>query len=221
MRILITEDNGELAEFVQEALKRDGYLSDIARSASELRLAISQTKYNAIILDLGLPDTDGLLLLQSLRKQDIKVPVLILTARGNVQDRIKGLDFGADDYLTKPFSVDELIARIRAILRRPSTLTSKTIECGNVTVDLIAKTVRVNDFNVILGKTEFAVLECLIRNVGLTVSKSAIEQNMYQHAEEFTDNALQVAIHRVRKKLNAQGATISISSIRGIGYLLR
>ena len=221
MRVLITEDNRELAEFIQEALSQEGYLSDIARSAGELKLYLQETSYSAIVLDLGLPDMDGIDLLKSLRRAGNMVPVLILTARGGVQDRIKGLNHGADDYLIKPFAIEELIARLRALLRRPSEMSNTTLDAGNVCMNVISKTVTVDGKNVVMGKTENAILEGLMRNVGLTVSKEALESMIYQNGYMLSDNALQVAVHRVRKKLNDAGATPEISTIRGIGYLFK
>ena len=221
MRVLITEDNGELAEFIQEALAQENYLSDIARSGGELKLYLQETSYAAIILDLGLPDMDGIDVLKGLRREGNMVPVLILTARGGVQDRIKGLDHGADDYLIKPFAIDELIARLRALLRRPNALSNTKLDAGNVSIDVISKTVTVNGENVVLGKTEIAILESFIRNVGLTVSKESLENMIYQDGYALTDNALQVAVHRVRKKLSDAGATPTITTIRGIGYLFK
>ena len=219
--MLITEDNRELAEFIQEALSQEGYLSDIARSAGELKLYLQETSYSAIVLDLGLPDMDGIDLLKSLRRAGNMVPVLILTARGGVQDRIKGLNHGADDYLIKPFAIEELIARLRALLRRPSEMSNTTLDAGNVCMNVISKTVTVDGKNVVMGKTENAILEGLMRNVGLTVSKEALESMIYQNGYMLSDNALQVAVHRVRKKLNDAGATPEISTIRGIGYLFK
>lgn len=221
LRILITEDNGELAEFIQEALAQEGFLSDIARSAGELKLCIQESSYAAIILDLGLPDTDGIDVLKSLRRNGNTVPVLILTARGGVQDRIKGLDHGADDYLIKPFVVEELTARLRALLRRPTSLSNTELTTENIKLDVIAKTVTVDQKNVVMGKTEITILEHLMWNVGLTVSKEAIEDIVYQDGESLSDNALQVAVHRVRKKLSDAGATAKITTIRGIGYLFK
>jgi DNA-binding response OmpR family regulator len=221
LRVLITEDNGELAEFIQEALSIEGYLSDVARSAGELKLYLKAVSYSAIILDLGLPDTDGLVVLKELRRAGNMVPVLILTARGGVQDRIKGLDYGADDYLIKPFAIDELIARLRALLRRPSSLSNTKLVAGNVSFDTISKAVTVTGKNVVMGKTEVAILEVFIRNQGLTVSKESLENTIYQDGYELSDNALQVAVHRVRKKLTDAHSTVKIATIRGIGYLLK
>lgn len=221
MRVLITEDNGELAGFIQEALTREGFLSDIARSAGELRVLLNEVSYSAMILDLGLPDIDGLDMLRMLRESGLTIPVLIVTARGGIQDRIKGLDRGADDYLVKPFAVDELVARIRALLRRPSVLSSKKIGLDNLSFDVISKTLTVEGRNVVMGRTELALLEHFLRNVGLTVSKEALESHIYQNGYELTENALQVAIHRVRKKLKDQGATPTISTVRGVGYIFK
>ncbi|WP_281557806.1 response regulator [Thalassomonas sp. RHCl1] len=221
MRILITEDNGELAEFIREALSQEGYLSDIARSAGEQRLYLQESSYGAIILDLGLPDIDGIEVLKGLRRAGNMVPVLILTARGGVQDRIKGLNHGADDYLIKPFAVDELIARLRALLRRPNALSNTRLTAGNVSMDVISKAVTVDGNNLVMGKTEHAILASLMRNVGLTVSKESLEDMIYQDGYALSDNALQVAVHRVRKKLSDSGATTKITTIRGIGYLLK
>lgn len=221
MRVLITEDNGELASFIQEALKREGYLSDIARSAGELKLNLLSVNYSAIVLDLGLPDIDGITILKSLRKSGNMVPVLVLTARGGVQDRIKGLDLGADDYLVKPFVIDELIARLRVLFRRPNNFSANKLEKDNVSLDVISKAVTVGADNVVMGKTETAILEHLLRNSGLTVSKESIENEIYQNGYELTENALQVAVHRVRKKLKESGARPSITTIRGIGYIFK
>lgn len=221
MRVLITEDNGELANFIQEALKREGYLSDIARSAGELKLNLLNVNYSAIILDLGLPDIDGTTVLKSLRRSGNMVPVLVLTARGGVQDRIKGLDLGADDYLVKPFVIDELIARLRALFRRPSNLSNNKLEKDNLSLDIISKAVTVDTNNVVMGKTETAILEHLLRNAGLTVSKESMENEIYQNGYELTENALQVAVHRVRKKLKESGAQPTITTIRGIGYIFK
>lgn len=221
MRVLITEDNGELAGFIQEALAQENYLSDIARSAGDLKLYLQHTSYAAIILDLGLPDLDGIEVLKKLRRTGNMVPVLILTARGGVQDRIKGLDHGADDYLIKPFAIDELIARLRALLRRPNALSNTKLDAGNVNIDIISKAVTVEGKNVVLGKTEVAILEYFMWNLGLTVSKESLEDMVYQDGYTLTDNALQVAVHRVRKKLAEAGATPIISTIRGVGYLFK
>jgi len=221
MRVLITEDNGELAAFIHEALRREGFLSDIARSVGELKLLISENQYSAVILDLGLPDGDGMDVLKMFRRDNNMVPILVLTARGGVQDRIKGLDGGADDYLVKPFAIDELIARVKALLRRPNVLSSSKLEHSNIALDLISKTVTVDGKNIMLGKTELAILEYLLRNIGMTVSREALENSIYQNGYELTENALQVAMHRVRKKIKDSGALAEIKTIRGIGYIFK
>ncbi|MDK1288013.1 response regulator transcription factor [Pseudoalteromonas umbrosa] len=220
MRILITEDNQQLAEFIQQAILQDGHAADIANSAGEMSSLIDNWQYDALVLDLGLPDTDGIDVIRQLRGADNPIPILILTARGGVEDRIKGLDLGADDYLNKPFAIDELKARLRAILRRPVEYSGNLLTRGNVSLDSKARRVMVDDKNINMGKTEVAILEYMIRHASLTVSKDAIYDAIYALGFEVTDNAIQVAMHRIRKKLEQAGSSTDIKTIRGIGYIL-
>ncbi|KID55879.1 transcriptional regulator [Pseudoalteromonas luteoviolacea] len=220
MRILITEDNQQLAEFIQQAILQDGHAADIANCASEMNHLLSNWQYDAMVLDLGLPDTDGIDVIRQLRGADNPIPILILTARGGVEDRIKGLDLGADDYLNKPFAIDELKARLRAILRRPVEYAGNVLTRGNVSLDSKSRRVMVNDQNISMGKTEVAILEYMIRHASLTVGKDAIYDAIYALGFEVTDNAIQVAMHRIRKKLEQAGASADIKTIRGIGYIL-
>ncbi|KZN50944.1 response regulator transcription factor [Pseudoalteromonas luteoviolacea] len=220
MRILITEDNQQLAEFIQQAILQDGHAADIANSAGEMNSLIDNWQYDALVLDLGLPDTDGIDVIRQLRGADNPIPILILTARGGVEDRIKGLDLGADDYLNKPFAIDELKARLRAILRRPVEYSGNLLTRGNVSLDSKARRVMVDDKNINMGKTEVAILEYMIRHASLTVSKDAIYDAIYALGFEVTDNAIQVAMHRIRKKLEQAGSSTDIKTIRGIGYIL-
>ncbi|MCF6436905.1 MULTISPECIES: response regulator transcription factor [Pseudoalteromonas] len=220
MRILITEDNQQLAQFIQQAIAQDGHAVDVANDASQLWALLSCWQYDAIILDLGLPDQDGLEVIQGIRQGHNPVPILILTARGSVDDRIKGLDLGADDYLNKPFSIDELKARLRALLRRPNSYTGNLLAQGNLALDTKARRVMVGSSNLSMGKTEVAILEYLLRNAGLTVGKDALYDAIYALGFEVTDNAIQVAVHRIRKKLEAACADSTIKTLRGIGYIL-
>ncbi|AOT10717.1 response regulator [Pseudoalteromonas luteoviolacea] len=220
MRILITEDNQQLAKFIQQAILQDGHAADIANSASEMGHLLSSWQYDAMVLDLGLPDTDGIDVIRQLRGADNPIPILILTARGGVEDRIKGLDLGADDYLNKPFAIDELKARLRAILRRPVEYAGNVLTRGNVSLDSKSRRVMVDEQNISMGKTEVAILEYMIRHASLTVSKDAIYDAIYALGFEVTDNAIQVAMHRIRKKLEQAGASADIKTIRGIGYIL-
>ncbi|MCG7549167.1 response regulator transcription factor [Pseudoalteromonas sp. Of7M-16] len=220
MRILITEDNLQLAEFIQQALLQDGHAADIANCAKEMTSLLEGWQYDALVLDLGLPDTDGIDVIRHFRAQQNPIPILILTARGGVEDRIKGLDLGADDYLNKPFAIDELKARLRAILRRPVEYSGNILTRGNISLDSKARRVMVDNNNVNMGKTEVAILEYMIRHASLTVSKNAIYDAIYALGFEVTDNAIQVAMHRIRKKLEQAGASADIKTIRGIGYIL-
>ncbi|MBQ4835244.1 response regulator [Pseudoalteromonas luteoviolacea] len=220
MRILITEDNLQLAEFIQQAILQDGHAADIANCAKEMTSLLEGWQYDALVLDLGLPDTDGIDVIRQLRAQQNPIPILILTARGGVEDRIKGLDLGADDYLNKPFAIDELKARLRAILRRPVEYSGNILTRGNISLDSKARRVMVDNNNVNMGKTEVAILEYMIRHASLTVSKNAIYDAIYALGFEVTDNAIQVAMHRIRKKLEQAGANADIKTIRGIGYIL-
>ncbi|MBQ4810554.1 DNA-binding response regulator [Pseudoalteromonas luteoviolacea] len=220
MRILITEDNNQLAQFIQQAILQDGHAADIANCAGKMQSLLDGWQYDALVLDLGLPDTDGIDVIRELRAKENPIPILILTARGGVEDRIKGLDLGADDYLNKPFAIDELKARLRAILRRPVEYSGNVLTRGNIALDTKSRRVLIEDKNISMGKTEVAILEYMIRHASLTVSKDAIYDAIYALGFEVTDNAIQVAMHRIRKKLEQAGASAEIKTIRGIGYIL-
>jgi DNA-binding response OmpR family regulator len=220
MRVLITEDNQQLAEFIQQAIMQDGHAADIALDAASMFYQLSIMQYDGIVLDLGLPDKDGLDVIKHLRAKGIPIPILILTARGGIDDRIKGLDLGADDYLNKPFSIDELKARLRALMRRPVDYSGNDLTRGNVTIETKSRRVTVDTQNLTMGKTEVAILEYMLKHATLTVSKESLFDAIYSMGFEVTDNAIQVAMHRIRKKLDQAGATTQINTIRGIGYIL-
>ncbi|KAF7771271.1 two-component system, OmpR family, response regulator TctD [Pseudoalteromonas citrea] len=220
MRVLITEDNQQLAEFIQQAIMQDGHAADIALDAATMFYQLSIMQYDGIVLDLGLPDKDGLDVIKHLRSKGIPIPILILTARGGIDDRIKGLDLGADDYLNKPFSIDELKARLRALMRRPVDYSGNDLTRGNVTIETKSRRVTVDTQNLTMGKTEVAILEYMLKHATLTVSKESLFDAIYSMGFEVTDNAIQVAMHRIRKKLEQAGATTHINTIRGIGYIL-
>ena len=220
MRILIVEDNPKVAKLLKIACEKFPASCDMSTSG---KIAISLceiTNYDAVILDLGLPDLDGLDVLKTLRTRDYHFPVLILTARGDIQDRITGLDLGADDYLVKPFSIEELLARLRALLRRPGTLAGNILIHGNIKLDLCSLHLDVQGKPLFLGKTEIAILSYLIRNAGITVAKDAMKDRLYGFDDDVSENAIQVAIHRLRKKLVSAGATFELKTLRGIGYIL-
>lgn len=220
MRLLVVEDNDRLLSFVQKGLEKEGFTVDAFTSAHDGDAALGAVRYDAVILDLGLPDGDGIALLQSWRARGDTTPVLILTARDTVEDRVRGLDSGGDDYLLKPFAMEELVARIRALLRRPGGALGVTITAGNVSFDTTAREVRVGDVTMPISRREMEVLEQLMRRSGRVVPKDVIEENIYGFDEEVTSNSIEVHVSRLRKRLAQAGASVTVHTLRGIGYLL-
>jgi DNA-binding response OmpR family regulator len=220
MRILVIEDEARITEILQEALTRAGFTVDSAIRCAEARDALSVTAYDAAVLDLGLPDGDGRTLLTELQSSRNKVPVLVLTARDAVEDRVSGLDAGADDYLVKPFATAEVIARVRALLRRPGGALGVTLQAGNVSFDTIGRDVRVGITALALPRREGAILEHLMRRFGRVIPKTVLEERLYGIDDELESNAIPVHVHHLRRKLEAAGATAEIHTVRGVGYLL-
>lgn len=220
MRLLLVEDSQRLAETTKEGLEKESFTVDWFDTAGESEAAIETVSYDAIVLDLGLPDGDGLDLLKQLRSRGSSTPVLILTARDGVEDRVKGLDGGADDYLLKPFAMEELIARIRALLRRPGGALGLTLTAGNVSFDTAAREVLVDDKTISVSRREMGVLEQLMRRNGRVVPKDVLEDKLYGFGEEVTSNSVEVHISRLRKRLAKAKADISVHTLRGVGYLL-
>lgn len=220
MRLLTVEDERELAELTSAALGRAGFAVDIAGSLAEAEEAIAVMSYDAIILDLGLGDGSGLSLLRSLRSRGASVPVLILTARDALEDRVTGLDSGADDYVLKPFHMPELISRVRALLRRPNAALGIRLEVGNLVFETAHREVTVGGRILPLSIRELALLEILLRRAERVVTREIIEQSLYNFEAELGSNALEVLVHRLRRKLQDAGATPQIHTLRGVGYLL-
>ena len=220
MRLLVIEDEGRIVEILRSALGRAGFTVDAVASAVDGREALSLTPYDAAILDLGLPDGDGLSLLQEVRKSANAVPILILTARDAVEDRVRGLDAGADDYLIKPFALPELIARINALLRRPGGALGRVLQAGNLTFDTIGRDLKVGDLPMPLPRREAAILEHLMRRLGRVVPKAVLEEKLYGIDDELESNAIPVHVHHLRRKLEQAGANAEIHTVRGVGYLL-
>ncbi len=220
-RLLVVEDNEELAGLLVEGLAKQGFVVDRVAMMADARGVLSQNQYAVAILDLGLPDGDATVLLRSLRANNDPTPILVLTARGSVRDRVDGLSAGADDYLAKPFAFEELVARIQALLRRPSEFLGKPLRVGNVTFDTVARQVFVDDNPLVLSAREVAVLELLIKRSGRVVLKGAVEDHLYGLSGEVRSNAVEVYVHRLRKHLVDAGATANIHTIRGLGYLIR
>jgi len=220
MRLLVVEDNEKLGTLVCQGLKAAGFDSDRAVCVADAQDAISASSYAAMIVDLGLPDGDGKTLVLNLRSRGNAVPVLMLTARGTVEDKVSGLGAGADDYLVKPFALEELIARVRALLRRPAAFLGNLLEAGNVTFDSGAQQAFVDGRPQSFSARELALLEMLIRRPGRVVPKGLVEDHLFGPSEDVRSNAVEVYIHRLRKQLADAGATIEVHTVRGVGYIL-
>lgn len=218
MRVLLAEDDEVLSDGISKALRQCGYAVDHVDSGLDADHALTTAPFDLLILDLGLPKLDGLQVLQRLRSRGDHVPVLVLTARDGLKDRVTGLDLGADDYITKPFDLPELEARVRALLRRSLLGSSMEVAYGPLRFDTTGRRLTVNDQLLELSAREMAVLEVLIQRAGRVVSKEQLIEHMYGWEEEVSHNAIEVNVHRLRKKLEPEGVTIR--AIRGLGYLL-
>lgn len=220
MRLLVIEDERELAALLRGALERGGFAVDVAGTVIAATHHLDVVTYDAAILDLGLPDGDGLSLLRRLRKDGSTLSVLILTARDGPEDRVLGLDAGADDYLIKPFHMPELIARIRALLRRPNAALGVTLTLGNLLLDTATRRARVSSMEVALTVRETSMLEILLRQQGTVVTRELMEQRLYSFEAQLGSNALEVLVHRLRRRLQDAGATVAVHTVRGVGYLM-
>jgi DNA-binding response OmpR family regulator len=220
MRLLVVEDNAKLSELLAQGLAQAGFESDRVTGLLAAEEALAATTYSAMILDLGLPDGDGRTLVTNLRAKGDHIPVLMLTARDGLEDKVAGLASGADDYLVKPFAFEELIARLRALLRRPGEFLGNSISAGNVTFDTVARQVFVTGMPVSFSARETALLEILIRRPGRVVPKRVVEDQLFGLSEEVRSNAVEVNIHRLRKQLTDTGADIEVHTVRGVGYIL-
>ena len=220
MRLLIIEDEARIAEILRSALSRSGFAVDAVGLCGDARAALAVNPYDAVILDLGLPDGDGLTLLKEMRARGNAVPVLVLTARDAVEHRVAGLDTGADDYLIKPFAMSEVIARIKALLRRPEGALGALLKSGNIAFDTIGRDLRVGEAVLVLPRRESAILEHLMRRAGRVVPKAVLEEKLYGIDDELGSNAIPVHVHHLRRKLMDRGATVEIHTVRGVGYLL-
>ena len=214
MRLLLVEDDPMIGAGVQSGLRQEGYTVDWVRDGAAADLAVANGVYELILLDLGLPRKSGLDLLAGLRKKGHAMPVLVITARDSVADRVKGLDAGADDYLVKPFDLDELSARIRALLRRQAGRASPLIEHGALTLNPATHEVVLNGAPVNLSGREFALLHALLEQPGVPLSRAKLEERLYGWDEEVESNTVEVYIHALRRKLGADW----IRNVRGVGY---
>lgn len=221
MRVLIVEDETEFANALRVALERERFVVDQADCISMAQEAAMSGSYDLVLLDRTLPDGDGLSLLPVLRETHPGLPVIVLSARGEVTDRIAGLDNGADDYLIKPFDVDEMFARIRAVRRRPADLASEEIHVGALVFDVTNDEARVGGVRLDLTRRELRVLASLVKRRGRTVLREALEQAVFGFDDEVQSNTLDSHISRLRRKLAEANAGIEIHAIKGVGYLLK
>ncbi len=220
MRLLVVEDNEQLAELLTKGLRTAGYETDVLSSLEEASTVLRTTFYAALILDLGLPDGDGLALLRDIRHRNNPIPVLVLTARGGLQDRVQGLRSGADDYLVKPFALEELVARLEAQLRRPGHLLGSSLRIANLEFDTQNRQASIDDQPQVLSARETAVLELLMPSKGRVVSKKQVEDHIFGHSGDVASNAIEVYVHRLRRQLSERGARVRVHTIRGVGYLI-
>jgi len=220
VKILIVEDQRRLGQFLKKGLTEHAYTATWVQSCREARDALCETHYDAIILDLGLPDGDGLMLLRELRHRNNPVPVMVLTARGGLNDRVQGLRSGADDYLVKPFALEELVARLEAQLRRPGHMLGSLLRIANLEFDTRNRQAAIDERPQVLSARETAVLELLMRSKGRVVSKKQVEDHIFGHSGEVASNAVEVYVHRLRKQLTDAGSTAEVHTVRGVGYIL-
>ena len=220
MRILVVEDDKKIASFVVNGLKQSGFAVDHSADGENGLIMAQSIAYDAAIVDIMLPKLDGLSLIQQLRSKDVHIPVLILSAKASVDDRVKGLQAGGDDYLTKPFAFSELLARIQALIRRATKASEPTrLVVGDLTLDLLTREVQRGEEKIELQPREFALLEYLMRNPNRTVTKTMILEHIFDYSFDPQTNVVDVLVHRLRSKVDKDRAMLH--TIRGVGYVLR
>lgn len=222
MRILIIEDDTKIASFVEKGLKQAGYAVDVADNGTDgLHLALTEP-YDAAVVDIMLPGMDGLSVIETMRREKISTPVIILSAKHSVEDRVRGLRTGGDDYLVKPFSFSELLARVQALIRRSSQESEPThLRVGALELDLLAREARREDQTIELQPREFALLEYLMRNAGRVISKTMILEHVWDYSFDPQTNVVDVLVHRLRNKVDKGFGHKMIHTLRGVGYVLR
>jgi len=216
MRLLLVEDDAMIGAGIRSGLHHEEFAVDWVQDGRAAELALQAEKYSAVLLDLGLPRKDGYALLEDLRRHKDPVPVIIITARDAVADRVKGLNEGADDYLVKPFDLDELAARIRAVVRRHAGRPGPRITCGDLVLDPATHKVTLRGREIPVSAREFALLEALLERPGAVLSRAQLEERVYGWGEEVASNAVEVHIHNLRKKLGER----AIRTLRGVGYAI-
>jgi two-component system response regulator TctD len=220
VRLLLIEDNERFAALLKQGLAGAGFAVDMLTNAKDATAALETGRWDLVVLDRGLPDGDGIDVLSEMRRNADTTPVLILTAHGSLKDRVTGLRTGADDYLVKPFALEELVARLQALLRRPGNLLGLALRLGNLTLDTVARQVFVDERPIAFSAREIAVLEHLLRRSGRVVAKTLLESNLYGPTQEVGSNAVEVHVHRLRRHLAETGATVQVHTVRGVGYMI-
>ncbi|MBY0498272.1 MAG: response regulator transcription factor [Nitrosomonas sp.] len=218
MRILVIEDEFKLQNQIRQQLETAGYMIDTCSDGDEGLFLASEYPLDAAIIDIGLPGKSGLEIIKTLRERGNLLPILILTARSSWQDKVQGLEMGADDYLTKPFQMEELLARVKALLRRATGIPQTLLKCGPITVDVTAQSVAINEVEIELTSFEYRLLEELVRHHGEVLSKHTLSDYLYPHDEDRDSNVLEVMIGRLRRKLDPDGTLNPIETMRGRGY---
>lgn len=220
MRVLLVEDSPSITEYICMYLAEDNYIVDSVGTLADAQAALDVTSFDIVILDLGLPDGDGLDMLKSMRAAGNGVPVLVLSARDELDERVKGLNTGADDYMPKPFAVEELKARMRALLRRPEKTLKTVLMAGNIAFDSNTREVRVDGKIIKISKREMGVLELLMRRFEHVVPKDMLETKFYGYDDDVSQNSLEANISRLRKRLAHYNTSVIIETLRGAGYVL-
>ncbi|WP_411342379.1 response regulator transcription factor [Sphingopyxis sp. J-6] len=220
MRILIIEDNARIGALTAEGLQAAGFVCDIAENLTDAAEFLATTPYDILVLDLSMPDGDGLPWLAAQRAGGMVTPVIMLTARSALGDRVKGLDAGADDYLIKPFAVEELVARIRALLRRPGVRSNTVMKIGPVEFDTVKRAGYCKGAPLLLSLREAALLELMMIKAGNVVTRDQIEMSLYSLEDPVTPNAIEVLVSRLRRKMARAGARDQLITLRGVGYLM-
>ncbi|GLI53855.1 response regulator [Thermodesulfovibrio yellowstonii] len=221
MRILIVEDEKSLAEIIKKGLEEEGYAVDVAYDGEEGLFMAENQPADLIILDIMLPVIDGMTILKKIRKAGIKTPVLMLTAKDTVMDKVSGLDTGADDYLTKPFSFEELLARIRALLRRSSDIKASTIEIDDLMINMATHEVMRGGKQIMLSPKEYSLLEYMALNKNKVLSRTDLIEHIYDENSDFDSNVIDVFINRLRNKIDREFDKKLIHTVRGAGYILK
>lgn len=221
MKILIVEDEKRISGFVRKGFEEQGFSVDVCADGNEAYALATTQQYDAIVLDIMLPGRDGLSILKNLRKQRNTVPVLLLTARTELDERLEGLNLGADDYLTKPFYVEELIARVHALVRRASGEKLSILQADDLVVNLITREVKRGDASIRLTAREFGLLEYLMRSPGRVLTRTQILEHVWGYDFDVNTNLIDVHVQRLRKKINPDGSDQYIETIRGVGYRFR